>query len=499
MSRSVAKHILDGVARQPPDPRAQVGRYTLGPLLANGGMGSVHLASYTGADGFRGVVALKRIHGARASEGSLAVALRDEARLAARVRHANVVQLLDVVEERGELAIVFEHVVGITLDELVRGPAIPIPLAVAIAVGILRGLHAAHVATGPDGASLGLVHRDVSPRNVILGTDGTTRVLDFGVAHASTRRVVTATGVVKGKLGYMAPEQLAGAAATPGADVYAVGVILWELVTGEHLFGGATEAEVLAHRLASYAPPSPATMRDDLSPAVATCILHALATDPADRYATAAAMARALEEATPIATNGALADWVTTHQGALVEARAAERASLERASVERPPLESPTDAAEERTEEQTAVERRSFDRETRAEASRRGRLRASVLIVAGILTTAAVALGAAHLAAPPREEATPTTALPPVSPAPLPAPSRSATIPSAPEPSPPSSAPSPTIAVTSPVVPSVPSPTGRARAGVARSGSGRTSAPCIPFEVDANGVKRYHKECLRQE
>ena len=216
--------------------RGKFGRYALGPELGSGGMATVSFGAATGALGFARPVAIKRIHATRASDAELLDAIRDEARIASRVRHPNVVSVIDVIEEGGDVGIILEYVHGDALSSLLRKARaaprpVPVAVAVAVIVDVLHGLHAAHTARDEAGRPLVVVHRDVSPQNVIVGADGVARVLDFGISKAENRASVTRDGRVKGKLRYMAPEQLGGDV-TPAADIYAAGIVLWELLAG---------------------------------------------------------------------------------------------------------------------------------------------------------------------------------------------------------------------------------------------------------------------------
>src|ERR1700729_765840 len=191
-----------------------VGRYALYGELASGGMATVHLGRLLGPVGFSRTVAIKRLHAQFAKDPEFVSMFLDEARLAARIRHPNVVQTLDVVATEGELFVVMDYVQGESLSRLLRasrtvGP-IPVRVASAILCGALHGLHAAHEATDEHGVPLGLVHRDMSPQNVLVDVDGSARVLDFGVAKAAGRTQTTGRGKIKGKLRYMAPEQIQG-------------------------------------------------------------------------------------------------------------------------------------------------------------------------------------------------------------------------------------------------------------------------------------------------
>jgi serine/threonine-protein kinase len=204
-------------------------------------MATVHLARLLGPVGFARTVAIKRLHPHLAKDPDFVAMFLEEARLAARVRHPNVVATLDVVSDDGELFLVMEYVAGESLSRLVRkvrekGERIPPRYLVGIMSGALEGLHAAHEAKSEKNQPLGLVHRDVSPQNVHVGIDGVPRVLDFGIAKATNRVQETRTDQIKGKVAYMSPEQLAKGNIDRRADVYSASVVLWEALTGQRLF-----------------------------------------------------------------------------------------------------------------------------------------------------------------------------------------------------------------------------------------------------------------------
>jgi serine/threonine protein kinase len=214
------------------------------------GMATVHLARQVGDAGFARIVAIKRLHERYARDPEFVAMFLDEARIVARIRHPNVVQTIDVVAEDGELFLVMEYIHGESLLRMmqmaIRSAALlPVPVAAAILVGALHGLQEAHDARGETGEPLGIVHRDVSPHNVLIGTDGAARVLDFGVAKASQRIQTTLEGQLKGKLSYMAPEQITNRPTDRRTDVYSAAVVLWEALTGTKLFQGDSEGAVL--------------------------------------------------------------------------------------------------------------------------------------------------------------------------------------------------------------------------------------------------------------
>src|SRR5258708_3447542 len=187
------------------------GRYAIYDEIASGGMATVHFGCSLGAGAFSRVVAVKRLHAHLARENEFVTMFMDEARVAARIRHPNVAPILDVVATDREIFLVMEYVHGESLSKLfgaMRASRQPMPVAAAILVGLLGGLHAAHEATDERGMSLRIVHRDVSPQNLIIGADGVARIVDFGIAKAVGRLQHTQTGEIKGKFGYMAPEQV---------------------------------------------------------------------------------------------------------------------------------------------------------------------------------------------------------------------------------------------------------------------------------------------------
>jgi serine/threonine protein kinase len=307
-------------------PPLVVGRYALHGEIASGGMASVHLARLVGPAGFGRTVAVKRLHPHLARDPEFVAMFLDEARLAARIHHLNVVPTLDVEATQGELFVVMEYVRGVSLMRLVRatkerGDRVPLPIASAIIAGALHGLHAAHETTDEHGSPLGIIHRDVSPQNILVGVDGVARVLDFGVAKAAGRVQTTREGQIKGKLAYMAPEQVRQDELTRTADLYAIAVVLWETITARRLFRGDNEAQVVAKVLAAPIA-APSTVRPDVSPELDAIVLKGLAREPADRYATGQEMAIALERAVPPATPTDVGAWVKSLAASQIKALA---------------------------------------------------------------------------------------------------------------------------------------------------------------------------------
>ncbi|MFO0673806.1 MAG: protein kinase [Polyangiaceae bacterium] len=304
----------------------KVGSYVLLGEIASGGMASVHLGRLSGPAGFARTVAIKRLHPQFAKDPEFVSMFLDEARLAARIRHPNVVQTLDVVASEGELFLVMDYVEGESLARLLKRLSknetrIPLPIVSSVVSGVLRGMHAAHEAKGDLGEPLEIVHRDISPQNLIVGADGVVRVLDFGIAKAVGRLQTTREGAIKGKLPYMAPEQLRGHRLSARTDVYAVGVVLWECLVGERLFGG-DEGHVV-ERILLGTIPAPSSRVRGIPEAVDAIVAKATARVSEDRFPDAAAMASALEQAVRPALSAEVASWLDGVAGNSLRMRAA--------------------------------------------------------------------------------------------------------------------------------------------------------------------------------
>jgi serine/threonine-protein kinase len=308
-------------------PPAQViGRYRLYDPIASGGMATVYFGRLLGPVGFSRTVAIKRLHPQFASNPDFVSMFLDEARLAGRIRHPNVVPTLDIVALADELFLVMEYVQGEPLGSLVNtatraGKKMPIAYAVAIAAAALRGLHAAHDATDELGQPLGIVHRDISPQNILVGVDGVSRVLDFGVAKAAGRLQISREGQLKGKMAYMPPEQIRSEAIDRRADVYAMGAVLWECLTARRLFPAENDVAALAKVLeGSVALPSHHV--PEIPSALDAIVMRALSRKPADRFDSARDMARALEAAVPLVAVAEIGEWVETMAAAQLGVRA---------------------------------------------------------------------------------------------------------------------------------------------------------------------------------
>ncbi len=274
-------------------------RYELLCPLAEGGMATVWLARLQGKRGFEKLVAIKTIKAELVDDPRFEEMFLDEARIASGIAHPNVAQIIDLGEKSGVLYLVMEWVDGESLAKVRKFAVkarveIPLGLTLRIIADACAGLHAAHELKGADGALLGVVHRDVSPQNILIGTAGAVKVIDFGIAKAQNRLGTrTRTGVVKGKVQYMAPEQAQGDAHDRRIDVWALGVCMYELVTGRLPFDGDNPLEVLS-RITSESPP-PIEAHVPLN--VRGIIMRALARNPNERFPTAAAMRRAIESA----------------------------------------------------------------------------------------------------------------------------------------------------------------------------------------------------------
>ncbi len=287
-------------------PGARVGPFEIIASLRGGGMATLWLARRVGPAGFSRPVAIKVIHEHLADDRTFVEMFLDEARLAAKIVHPNVVRVEELGKHDRTYYLAMEWIRGAALSSLTKGlreqqrgltPAV----ASAIAMQVADGLHAAHEAKDDHGVALDVIHRDVSPQNILVSVTGHVKLIDFGVAKARGRRQQSEAGELRGKLRYMAPEQAWGRSIDRRADVYALGVVLWELLTREPLFRGDSEIELLeAVRNPRIIPPNE---RDEsVSEALSEVVMTALAADPAARYQTAQALRRALGNACPEAT-----------------------------------------------------------------------------------------------------------------------------------------------------------------------------------------------------
>lgn len=468
----------------------RVGRYALYGELASGGMGSVYLGRLVGPAGFSRTVAVKSLHPHLARDPEFVTMFLDEARLAARVVHPNVIPTLDVVTAEGGLYVVMEYVKGESLAGLLRSyqgedGTPPIKIVATILANVLHGLHAAHETTNERGEPLGIVHRDVSPQNVLVGVDGVARLLDFGIAKATDRLHTTEEGRIKGKIAYMPPEQLRGESVNRQADIYAAAVVLWESLTGRRLFKTETQAALLEQILYGTIEP-PSSVVPEISAALDAVVMRGLAQDRTERYATAREMAIALQAAVPLAASNDVGEWVEARAEESLRARADRVAAIESASaldvgnteelvssltLAAAPAEGATTGIEIPVTVGTQISSISVAVPTPAPAPKRSR---AMWLLAPLAVLAAIAVYATMNRPVHVVDATPAPSLPPM-PDPVPTPT-----------------PEPVAVVVDASVP-VASASAPAPAPVAKK---KPVVNCDPPYTRVNGVKVYKRECL---
>ncbi len=280
----------------------QAPHYKILGRIASGGMGAVYLGAHADDVTLSRLVAVKIIHEHLAENRVFTDMLLDEAQVAQRIDHPNVVGIIDVGEFLGRHFVVMPYIEGGTLSEMVRRHRhhLPTGLLMKVLIDALNGLHTAHSLVGDDGQSLGLVHRDISPGNILIGTDGVARVIDFGVAKAASRITHTAPGTVKGKFSYMAPEQAMGDSIDLRADVFSAGVVMWTVLTGKRLFTGKNSAHTIRNLMTAEVLP-PSRIRPKVPQCYDEVCLKALQRNPERRFQSAAEMAEALYTANLIA------------------------------------------------------------------------------------------------------------------------------------------------------------------------------------------------------
>ncbi|NMO14475.1 serine/threonine protein kinase [Pyxidicoccus fallax] len=302
---------LDDLAHDDtPEPRGRIGRYDVVTPLGTGGMAQVLVARARGPEGLGRLVALKRILPHLTADPAIVQQFLDEARIGLRLSHPNLVHVYDFGEAQGAYYIAMELVRGVDLDRLIRslkGPLEPAH-AVAVVVQALHGLHAAHSLRGEDGAPLQLVHRDLSPHNLMVGFDGRVKVLDFGVAKARSQRTVTLPGIVKGKPLYMSPEQARGQRLDARSDLFAMGLILYEALTGKRAFDRGDELASM-HAICDERLPRPHVIPQPLWDVMEV----ALAKRPEARFGGAQEMADRLADVCTPARDTELARLTSRH------------------------------------------------------------------------------------------------------------------------------------------------------------------------------------------
>ena len=283
-----------------PLPASRLGRYEVIEPIASGGMAEVFLARAVGAMGFQRLVALKLIHTNFTQDPEFVKMFIDEARIAMHLHHRNIVQVFDLDEERGVYYLAMEYIRGSNLYGLYERMAdhhrwFEVPLAMYIVAQVCKGLHFAHTRMGQDGRPMAIIHRDISPQNVLLSFEGEVKITDFGIATAAERLHQTAAGIVKGKYAYMAPERLEEQPFDARVDVFSAGVLLYELLTGENPFAGASPIETIERVIGGQVEP-PSRRGASVPGRLDEICMSALAPRPQDRFPSALALAEALTE-----------------------------------------------------------------------------------------------------------------------------------------------------------------------------------------------------------
>ncbi|HSC86435.1 MAG TPA: protein kinase, partial [Polyangiaceae bacterium] len=324
--------MIDSAPRRVP-PARRVGRYALYDEVGHGGTATVHLGRLFGPAGFSKTVAIKRMHPSVGRDPEVAAMFLDEARISSRIRHPNVVGTIDLLALDDDLFLVLEYVHGESLASLLdrlqkSSQPMPVPVAVHVMRDALAGLHAAHEALDERGEPLALVHRDVSPQNILVGIDGVSRVLDFGIAKALGRMQDTHTGQVKGKVAYMAPEQLLGQPVDRRTDIFAAGIVLWEALAGRRLFRTPNPGETV-QRVLNAEVPRLSDFVPGVSPALADVVARAIERPMATRFASAHDFACSLEAVTELVSPRAVGEWMTHVAGEGLERRTARLRQIE--------------------------------------------------------------------------------------------------------------------------------------------------------------------------
>ncbi|MEZ4461126.1 MAG: serine/threonine-protein kinase [bacterium] len=281
------------------------GKYCLLERVSVGGMAEVFRAKPLNAPNFNGYLALKRILPHLAEDDEFIMMFVDEAKLTVQLNHPNIVKIYELGQFQASYYILMEFIAGkdlLTLQKRVRKrrEVIGVNRSVYIAREIARGLHHAHQQVDANGVPLNIIHRDVSPQNVLVDYLGQIKVIDFGIAKAAVQSTRTQVGVLKGKMGYMSPEQVMGNPLDPRSDVFAIGTVLWEMLTNKRLFNADNEFETMQLVKSARVDP-PSTANDEIPPDLDAIVLRALTADRNDRYPSALAFAEALD------------GWLATH------------------------------------------------------------------------------------------------------------------------------------------------------------------------------------------
>jgi serine/threonine-protein kinase len=281
------------------EPGLIAGKYELVGPVGQGGMASVWQGLVHGAAGFTKLVAIKRVRSEMAEDPNFTAMFVEEARVVSSLQHPNIVQVFDFDrDESGAYFIVMEWIDGLDMEGWVRAHTmgasrVPWHLVTGIVVEVLRAVSAAHERLDENGRPAPVIHRDINPANILIGVSGHVKLADFGLARATDRAAMTKPGIVKGKLSYLSPEILQGAPASPSSDVYGVGIVLWEALTGKRLFWHKNPGEIVL-RLSKGVIPPLEQERSDLPRALIEVVNTALALKPEDRFDSADEMLRTL-------------------------------------------------------------------------------------------------------------------------------------------------------------------------------------------------------------
>lgn len=327
-------------------PGIDLGNFTLKKKIALGGMAEVWVATEQRASGGSREVALKVMLQQHSSTPHMVDMFWDEVSIARRLKHANIVRVYDSAEDKGHFFQVLELVDGVDVRRILRvvsqrSGIFPVPLALLIAKDMARALSYAHLRRTENGQPMNIVHRDISPHNVMVTRDGCAKVLDFGIAQAEERLSKTRTGVIKGKVAYMAPEQAMSTDIDARTDIFATGVVLWEMLAMERLFRGANDTETLRQLMAGNVPPV-AEKNPEVPEDVAELVHHMLATHPNARPGSMSEVENRLNRALAInyepdeVSASALAEWVAPIIGVRAEAARRKTAVFEPESLGRP-------------------------------------------------------------------------------------------------------------------------------------------------------------------
>ncbi|MBX3245643.1 MAG: serine/threonine protein kinase [Myxococcales bacterium] len=367
---------MQAVLRDLP-PVGHIGRYAVLGKLATGGMAEIFLARADMAHGAWRLVVLKRILAHVADDPEHVSAFVQEARLSLRLQHPNICTVYEVGEDRGRTFLVMEYVDGVRLSDLVDlTGALPAPLAARIVADVAAALEHAHGLVGEDGEPLGIVHRDVTPDNIMLGFDGRVKLLDFGIAKARTQSRLTQAGVLKGKVAYMSPEQYRGEALDGRSDVFALGACFYEALTGKSAFDRGTDAQTVAAILFDDAPLSPHAVRPEVPEALDDLVRGAVARSQ-ERRPSAGALLRELEA------------WLDGRPAKTTER---DIAALLEATFDQSPPEldrTPLDAAPRLDAATTAAVRAELDDVVESMRARSRRQRALLVLIALVVVVAA--------------------------------------------------------------------------------------------------------------